>query len=67
MPELTYEKPVVRLTGQNGNVFVILGLISKAMKKAGATKDEVDEFFSEATSGDYNHSIRTAMHYVDVE
>jgi hypothetical protein len=55
----------VELVGVNGNAFVVLGTVTKAMKKAGYG-DRVDEFMEEATSGDYNHMLRTCMKWINV-
>jgi len=60
------QKPKVKLLGKDGNAFVILGEVSKALRKAGMD-EEAEAFFEEATEGDYNHLLRTAMKYVDVE
>ena len=59
------EKPKVRLTGEDGNAFAILGKVKKALRKAGM-KEEASCFMEEATAGDYNHLLRTAMKYVEV-
>jgi hypothetical protein len=56
----------VQLTGEDGNAFFILGAVKKALKRAGHG-DAADEFFAEATSGDYDHLLQTAMRYVDVQ
>lgn len=56
---------VVQLTGTDGNAFAILGKVKKALKSAGHNK-LADEFYAEATSGDYDHLLQTAMKYVDV-
>ena len=61
-----YPDVQVQLTGQDGNAFMILGLVIKAMKRAGLTQEQVDEFKTDATSGDYDHLLQTAMRYVDV-
>lgn len=59
-------KPIVKLVGTDGNAFAIIGRVSKALKRAGLRK-EAEEFVKEATSGDYNHLLQTAMKYVEVE
>ena len=59
-------KPTVKLVGEDGNAFVVLGKVSKALKKAGM-KIESDAFLKEAVQGDYDHLLRTAMKYVEVE
>ena len=62
---LDYEKPIVQLTGENGNAFAILGKVSKALKRAGL-HEEAKKYMEEATSGDYDHLLQTSMKYVDV-
>lgn len=57
---------IVELSEEDGNAFMILGKISKALKKNGYDK-EAKEFMKEARSGDYNHLLQTAMEYVVVE
>jgi len=56
----------VQLTGRDGNAFVIIGAVSSALKRAGH-REASDEFIKEATSGDYDHLLRTAMEYVEVD
>jgi hypothetical protein len=60
-------KPTVKLTGNDGNAFVILGSCHLAGKKAGWNKEKLKEFSDKATSGDYNHLLRTACEYFDVQ
>lgn len=56
----------VKLVGTDGNVFVVMGTVTKALKKAGHGK-LVEGFIKEATSGDYNHLMATVMNYVEVD
>jgi len=56
----------VQLSGNDGNAFAIMGAVQKALKQAGATKVELDQYFSESTSGDYDNLLRVAMQWVDV-
>lgn len=57
----------VTLVGQDGNAFAIMGKVSRALKQAGASKEEVDQYMEESMSGDYDNLLRTAMKWVDVE
>jgi hypothetical protein len=59
-------KPEVRIIGRDGNAFAILGACTKAMKKAGWKKEDVDKFLAEAMSGDYDHLLQTAMKWCEV-
>lgn len=63
---MKYPNVSVKLTGRDGNAFAILGRVQKALKRAGASKEEVDEFIEEATSGDYDHLLRTCVKWVEV-
>ena len=65
----TYKYPEVqvRLVGEDGNAFAILGRVQKALKRAGVDADEIKAFHDEATSGDYNHLLRTCMAWVDTD
>ena len=60
-------KPTVSLTGQDGNAFAILGIISKALRKAGADQEYIDQYQHESTLGDYDHLLQTAMKYADIQ
>ena len=51
----------VQLSGEDGNAFAILGRVRRAMRCAGLPNTEIDAFSHEATSGDYDHLLRTAM------
>ena len=50
----------IPLVGEDGNAFFILGRVRGIMKRNGLG-DKCDEFTAEATSGDYNHLLRTVM------
>lgn len=60
-------RPRVKLIGQNGNAFMVLGLCLRAAKRAGWTQEEIDKVRTEMTSGDYDNLLGTAMRYFDVE
>ena len=56
----------VRLTGVDGNAFMVLGVTLRAMKKARVSKDVQDEFSKKAMSADYDHLLQTVMAYCEV-
>ena len=56
----------VKLTGTDGNAFAIMGKVSGALRKAGASKEDVEAYMSESMSGDYNHLLATACKWVNV-
>ncbi len=59
-------KPTVQLIGQDGNVFAIIGRVSKALKKANLS-DQAKEFTEKAiTSKSYDEVLCLVMNYVEV-
>lgn len=54
------------ITGRDGNAFAIMGETQRAMRGAGATKADIDEYLAKATSGDYDNLLRVTMEYVDI-
>lgn len=60
------QKPKVRLVGEDGNAFAIMGTVIKALRKAGADKEYTDKYMGEAMSGNYDHLLGVTMEYVDV-
>ncbi len=67
MPEPKHPDVHVRLIGEDGNAYSILGRVSKAMKREGISAEEIAEFMTEAKSGDYNHLLRTVVKYVNTD
>ena len=43
-------KPTVKLVGEDGNAFSIMGSVKKALRRAGADQEYIDRYLSEATS-----------------
>ncbi len=62
-----YPNITVQLTGDDSNAFMILGLCQRAAKGAGISKQEIAAFYQEATSGDHDHLIQTAMRWFSCE
>jgi len=61
-----YPDVEVQLTGIDGNAFMILGTVMRALRKAGVDGETRAQFEREATAGDYNHLLRTCMAWVTV-
>jgi hypothetical protein len=57
----------VKLIGENGNAFAIMGRVTQAMRRAHISKEVIDEYLREAKSGGYNHLLATTLEYVDEE
>lgn len=60
------EKPEVELVGSDGNAMMIIAKCRRALKDSGYTKEQIEEFSKEATSGDYDHVLDTAEKWCDV-
>jgi len=56
----------VELIGNDGNAFSIMGAVTKAMRRAGVSREEQDEYFKQATAGDYDQLLATTMEWVEV-
>jgi len=65
--DIKYPDVKVKLVGEDGNAFAILGRCSKAARRAGLSGDEIKEFTNEATSGDYDNLLMTCMKYFDCD
>lgn len=65
--DIKYPEVNVPLVGEDGNAFAILGRVQKAMRRAGVPKEELDAYFAEATSGDYDHLLRVTMEWVNAD
>ena len=60
------EKPKCPLIGQNGNVFNLMGIASKTLKKNGMA-DEAKEMCSRITSsGSYDEALSIIDEYVEI-
>lgn len=64
-PSVKHPEIKVQLTGADGNAYSILGNVNGALRKAGVSQEERDEFYTEATSGNYDKLLKTVMSWVD--
>ena len=60
------EKMTVKLIGEDGNAFSILGRCRQEMKRADMM-EHWEEFHNEATRKDYDHLLQTVMDWFEVE
>lgn len=59
-------KPECRLSGSDGNVFSIMGCVTKALRRAGLP-ERATEFTNRAfEAGRYDEVLRLCFEYVDV-
>jgi len=59
-------KPVVKLSGTDGNAFAVMAKVSNALKEAGYSNMEIKKFREEAMSGDYNDLLATCAKWADI-
>jgi hypothetical protein len=53
------------LDGPDGNAFAIMGRVQSALKKAGATKEEITQHSMDSMSGDYDNLIAAQSRWVN--
>lgn len=56
-------KAPVRLVGEDGNAFAIMGRTIRALKQAGNPPEVIEAYQAEATSGDYDNLLRVTLEY----
>ena len=56
----------VRLIGEDGNAFAILGRVRAALKAYGVPPEELRAFNNQAIAGDYDHLLKICQQWVDV-
>jgi hypothetical protein len=56
---------IMDIDGPDGNAFAIMGRVSAALKKAGATKEEISQYTMDSMSGDYDNLLAAADRWVD--
>ena len=53
-------RPTVRLVGEDGNIYAIIGRVSSALRRAGYSHLEINKFREEVMSShDYDEALRT--------
>ena len=66
MSDIKYPKIKVKLAGEDGNAFAIMGRVRQAMQRGKVPQEEIKKFTEECMSGDYNHLLVTCMNWVSV-
>jgi glutamate mutase epsilon subunit len=60
-------KPRCKLIGEDGNIFNLMGIASRTLKKAGM-KDKADEMVDKITkSKSYDEALSIIMEYVEID
>jgi len=63
---MTDDKPKLRLIGEDGNAFNLLGLARRAALAAGWPKERWEKVRDRATAGNYDHLLAVLMEEFDV-
>ncbi|MGF7185282.1 hypothetical protein GGQ84_001368 [Desulfitispora alkaliphila] len=60
-------KPRCKLSGKDGNLFNLMGVAARTLKKAGLKKEAKEMTDRVIQSKSYNEALRIIMEYVEVE
>lgn len=60
------KRPRLKLIGEDGNAFFIIGRARSVAKKMGWSAERIEEMTKKATSSDYDNLLRVMMEYFDV-
>ena len=61
-----FQKPKCKLIGKDGNVFNLIGLASKALKKAGLSSQATEMTQKCFSAGSYDAALGIIADYVDI-
>jgi len=61
------EKPKMRLLGNDGNIFAIMGRASALLREAGQAEKAKEMFERVTSSGSYDDALMIISEYVDTE
>lgn len=64
---IKYPQITVELVGQDGNAFSIIARVGKALRRGGASQEDIAAFTDEAMSGDYAALLATVGRWVNIE
>lgn len=65
-PEPVEKKPIVKLVGEDGNAWAVMGRCTAAARKAKWSEDRIKAVMAEMRAGNYDHLLQTAMKHFDV-
>ena len=63
---MKYPEAKVDLFGIGGNAYFIMMTAVKALRKAGASQKEIDQFRKECESGTYSNLIKTVADWCNI-
>lgn len=53
------------LVGVDGNAFSVMGYVRRAMRESGFSREEIEGYIKDATSGDYNNLLCVSVDMID--
>lgn len=53
------------LVGVDGNAFSVMGYVAKAMRNEGKSREQIDAYYADAKSGDYDHLLSVSIQMID--
>lgn len=56
----------VKLLGEDGNAYFILGKVEQELKRNGYTKEEIGDYYKQATLGSYHHLLSVTSEWVNI-
>ena len=59
------KKPCVRLVGEDGNAFAIMGRVVSALRRSGYTAEEIAQYRKAATAGNYDALLCATLNWVN--
>ena len=64
--EIRFPEVTVQLIGEDGNAISIVGRVRRALRKGGASDEDLSAYQAEALSGDYDHLLEVTQRWVTV-
>ena len=53
------------LVGVDGNAFAVMGYVGRAMRESGFSREEIEAYYTDAKSSDYDHLLAVSIEMVD--
>ena len=66
MVNVEVKKPKAKLIGADGNIFNLIGIASRSLKRAGQNYKATEMSESVMSSGSYDEALSIIMEYVEV-
>ena len=63
MPKFNTKLVKISRSGPDGNAFVVMGRCQTALRDAGATDDDIQDYLKEAKSGNYEHLLAVSAEW----